>query len=346
MSGSVPSFIKPSEKYEDLFPEDELMMLETPIAATPVSRFPASMSVKTELSAAEKRRLSQVAGGSKSTPETRSSKKAKVSQQGTPAGDVEQFFQMSGGQIPMEIITGWARQRSSDAAKSMLFSSGESFFHQLRLSNQLALATRGDMRLRDEIKQLKLDRQAMEEEKKKLLDAGKKLKVDLSELTREKDRLAKLVASQNTEKEERTVAHATTVKELTLQVDMLQASVKKLKEALPERYNTGFSKGVNDYLKATWEVMPDLDWSLLGEDAVNQVEKFKAEATKAGATGRHIATTPPVTQKGTAEFIPTPETMVEAPALTVEVAPWNSSKKNDPVEDSPSSDAVKDAPSA
>lgn len=308
-------------------------MMETPIAATPISRVPTPAPIKVELSATEKRRLSQASGSFKTTPETRSLKRVRISQQDAPVGEVEQFYQMSGGQIPMETIAGWVKQKTSDAARSMLFSAGESFFHQLRLSNQMALATRGDMRLREEIKQLKLDMQAAESEKKKMSEAGKRLKGELSVLAKEKDKLGKLVATQEEEKKERMVVHASEIKELKLQVDSLQASVRRLKEALPERYNLGFAKGATDYMRSTWQVMPDLNWALLGEDAVKQVENFKAEAAKAIPKS-------PITLKDTIEDAQ--DTKVEAPAGAVEVTPGDAIKKVDPVEDSPSSEATKD----
>lgn len=61
-------------------------------------------------------------------------------------------------------------------------------------------------------------------------------------------------------------------------MDSLQVALKKYKEALPERYRLGFSKGARDYMRSTWKVMLDLEWSLIGDDTVAQVESFKAEA--------------------------------------------------------------------
>lgn len=135
MSGSIPSFIQPSERYEDLFKEDDLMILGTPIGATPISQDPTSASVKSDFPASDKRRFSQASGSLVITAETRSSKKAKLSAQVSPTQEVEQFYRLEGGQIPLEMVSGWSKLEAPDAAKAMLFSSGKNFFHQMRLGN-------------------------------------------------------------------------------------------------------------------------------------------------------------------------------------------------------------------
>lgn len=91
MSGSVPSFIQPSDRYEDLIQDDELLMLGAPINATPISQAAVMAPVKVESTGTDKRRLSQISGSLASTPETGSSKKVKVSQQKGQNHEVEQF---------------------------------------------------------------------------------------------------------------------------------------------------------------------------------------------------------------------------------------------------------------
>lgn len=60
------------------------------------------------------------------------------------------------------MISGWSKLKAPNAARAMLFSSGESFFHQMRLGNQLTMVAYADTRLREEIKKLKADVQASE----------------------------------------------------------------------------------------------------------------------------------------------------------------------------------------
>lgn len=146
MSGSIPSFDQPSERYEDLFQDDDLTLTGGAIAAVPISQAGASTPAKVGSTLADKRRFSQGGGSLASTPETRSSKRIKSSQPVSPSQDVAQFYRLSDGQIPLEVITGWSKLKTTDTARAMLFSSGESFFHHMRLSSQLAAATRGDVR--------------------------------------------------------------------------------------------------------------------------------------------------------------------------------------------------------
>lgn len=60
-------------------------------------------------------------------------------------------------------------------------------------------------------------------------------------------------------------------------------------------------------MRSTWKVMPNLNWALLGEDAMNQVESFKAEAAKTKATRHMDVTSSPIIQKDVDEHTSTPE---------------------------------------
>lgn len=121
MSGSLPSFVQLSEKYEDLFrDDDDLMLVDPVIDATPI--FQAVVPpVRIDSFNSDKRRLSRGGGSLGSTPETRSSKKPRTAQPPAVPQDILQFYQMVGGQIPIDVVYGWSNL------------DGESFFHRLRL---------------------------------------------------------------------------------------------------------------------------------------------------------------------------------------------------------------------
>lgn len=196
------------------------------------------------------------------------------------------------------------------------------------------------------MRKLSTDLQAGEEERKKIGEFNKKLKGDVSVLIKEKEKLMKSVSSRDKEKEGLVTAHATKVEELQLQIEALQNTVKKFKKALPERYKMGFSKGVHDYMKSTWKVLPDLDWALLGADAVTQVEAFKAEAAA------EVSKSPNSSSKKVLRSSSTPDkSHVQAatsdvkdgvPADAVEDTPGNDAENAGSVDKSPSPEAVKD----
>lgn len=125
MSGAVPSFVQPSEKYEDLFPDDELALQEAPIEATPISQTRVPPLGKSGSALVDKKRLVQASGSPVSTPETRSFKRAMLPHPSNLSQEVQQFFRLTDGQIPLEVISGWSKLKSSDAARAMLYSSGK-----------------------------------------------------------------------------------------------------------------------------------------------------------------------------------------------------------------------------
>lgn len=236
MSGSLPSFVKLSEKYEDLFrDDDDLMLVDPVIDATPI--FQAVVPpVRTDSFNSDKRRLSCGGGSLGSTSETRSSKKPRTAQPPAVPQDIQQFYQMVGGQIPIDVVYGLCKQKSSDVARSMLYLDGESFFHQLRLGGQLAAATRGDVRPREEMKKVKTDLEASDKERHGLLEANKKLKGEVASLTKEKETLSRLASSQDKEKEGLVASHAAREASLKAKLESLQGTLDKYKEALQEKY--------------------------------------------------------------------------------------------------------------
>lgn len=340
MSGSIPSFVQPSVKYEDLFKDDDIEMLVAPITATPVSQVPSPSTNKGEGVPTEKRKFTRTAGSPASTPETRSTKRVKGAPAPTVSQEVQAFYKVTGGLVPLETIVGWSRLKGSETANASLQASAQSLFYRLRLEDQLAVAASGDARLREELRKAKVDLKSSEEERKKLTESNKKLKNEVASLSKNKETLSKVIADQDAEKERLVADQAVKMKELQTQVDGLQAAKKGYRYALEDRYKMGFANGVNDYMRSTWLKMPNLDWTLLGEDAVKQVESFKVEAAKSQAAAQKAACTPVEVTKVAEEAIPDSRTETEAPINAVEEAPGNPIDKGDPAEESSIPDAA------
>lgn len=100
MSGAIPSFVQPSDKYEDLFPDNELAMLEAPIEATPIFQTRAPSSGRPGPTPADRNRLSQASRSLAFTPETHSAKWAKIPYPSNLSQEIQQFYRLTDGQIP------------------------------------------------------------------------------------------------------------------------------------------------------------------------------------------------------------------------------------------------------
>lgn len=178
-------------------------------------------------------------------------------------------------------------------------------------------------------------------------DALRKSRSDISALTKEKEKLSKLVSDQDQEKQKMEASHGAMVKELESQADSLQVALKKYKEVLPERYRMGYAKGARDYMKSTWKVMPNLEWALLGDDAVGQVETFKAEVLAESwkpQTPIHGKSSklPAVSQTAVTEHATIPGLEVTTPVDAVEDSPGKNVRKTGPIEEDPSLDVTAD----
>ena len=115
MASKVPSFVKRSSKYEDIFgskPSGKTSSPGSPVSATPISRLPAlQLDLKKTASSSRKRDL-QTSLEPSSGSGSRSSKKPKLPivpshQTSSPPSKVQQFCNMIDGQVPKQEIHEW-----------------------------------------------------------------------------------------------------------------------------------------------------------------------------------------------------------------------------------------------
>lgn len=140
-----------------------------------------------------------------------------------------------------------------------LTSIAQSLFYRLRLEDQLAQAASGDSKLKEELRRCKAGWKTSEEENKKLAEANKKLKSKVIAVSRERDTFSKTVSELDKEKGQLEIERSARVRELTQKIESYQEALTGYKGALDERYNTGYVKGIQDYMLATWERVPHVD---------------------------------------------------------------------------------------
>ncbi|KAK1385248.1 hypothetical protein POM88_022983 [Heracleum sosnowskyi] len=117
-----------------------------------------------------------------------------------------------------------------------------------------------------------------------MLDLNKKFYENETVLTQERDKLSKeretlntLVIKLDKEREQLAVDK----NRLEVKVKALQGAAVKHKAALSVRgdkeYDAGYQAGIKDYLASTHEAFPNLDWAILGQDAVDAINLIKEE---------------------------------------------------------------------
>lgn len=333
MSSGVPSFIQQTTNYEDIFGEDDDKTI--PIAATPISKMKETSVTQEKSSSSSKRKLPPPAIDSAKNSGSRAKRPRGAATQGDEGSSPQllKIFNMAGHQIPEEIIAKWDRMSLAESAKAIPLANAQSFFHYLKHGEAIVEAARGDQKLAEEVKQLKASIKTKDEERRKLVDVNKKLKASETKLIKEREKLDATVIALDTEKEELVVANNKQVHELELKLEALNMSVateRSLhKDDKKSKYLAGYNNGIKDYFKATYEKFPDLDWSLLGADAVKMVEDIRGkEATHAAGPGGDQVTLPAMEQvpKGGADG----ETQVEE------------SKTADPVDDNTTPEVTHD----
>ena len=152
MAANIPSFVKRSTKYEDVF--GEASGSQAPISAKPVSQLPTpSLEQKKASSGARKR---------DSSADARSNKKPKLalarSSPSSSSSQKTQLFQrMLSDQIPEATIREGDRLSLTEAAKDKVVANAKSFFLDLKISEQVADTARIDEGLRADLRQVKAD---------------------------------------------------------------------------------------------------------------------------------------------------------------------------------------------
>lgn len=84
---------------------------------------------------------------------------------------------MIGEQIHEEAVDEWSKMKLTEASKAMSYSATQNHHFQLKYSEQLSIAARGDLNLKEEVKQFREGLKARDDEKKKLLEMNRKLKI-------------------------------------------------------------------------------------------------------------------------------------------------------------------------
>lgn len=231
------------------------------IAATPISKIKDPVANVEISSTSSKRKLPPPASDA-STSRSAKTKRNWLNtslESENPGSHMQSFFQMAANQIPEETVAWWDGMNLAAAAKATILANAESFFHYLKHGERIVEAARGDQKLA---------------EKKKFVDANKKLKSAGTKLLKERDQLANSVAGLVAEKEELVSSHAKQVHELELKMEAMKRKAV---------YDAGYNVAINDYIRYTHLKFPDLDWSQLGEDAVKMVEDIKKKEKAAGA---------------------------------------------------------------
>ena len=135
MASNIPSFVKRSTKYEDLF--GEASGSQAPVPAKLVSQLPTpSLEQKKASSGGRKRDPSKTAEA-RSSAEGRSSKKPRVAlARSSPASSSTQntqFFQrMLSDQIPEATIREWDRLSIAEATRDKVVANAKSLFLDLK----------------------------------------------------------------------------------------------------------------------------------------------------------------------------------------------------------------------
>ncbi|KAK1392038.1 hypothetical protein POM88_011094 [Heracleum sosnowskyi] len=300
MASGVPSFVNKSASYDDLFGDEEKDTV--PIEATPISRMKSTTASQDKSTTSSKRKLPpEVATDSVKAPGSRLSKKSKPSTPGTPGEGsnslFRKFFAMAGSQISEEVIAEWDKMSFSEAAKATTWCEAQSLFHTLKRNEEMVVAACGDQKLLEEVRQLKSLLKTSEDEKKKLADASKKLKASEAKLLKERDQLNTSIINLDAEKDALKASYTKKVGDFKKKLDSLNTTIaleRSTREAAKrEKFEAGYSRGVNDYIESTYDHFPSLDWTLLGDDAVKMVDELKKKEVEAAADHEKVVQSEP-----------------------------------------------------
>lgn len=271
MAPKVPSFIKRSKNVEEIFKTETK---EVPLNATPVNQVPGTPASQTTHSGSTKKKLAQSTLDLSATPQTRSVKKNKAVKT-DPDQSPNLFKDMIDTHVPTETIAAWSKMSSIEAMHTMRFATAQSAFFALRYCDEFAVKTQYDLQLQGEIRKLKAELAASEDRAKIATAAVRKATTVETSLRNEKVQLQGQVKDLKDEK----LSMLQKTNELEFQVDALNAAAEVVKSSMlateKARYDEGYNEGINDYIRSTWEKMPNLDWSLLGEDVVGMIKDFE-----------------------------------------------------------------------
>ena len=141
----------------------------------------------------------------------------------------------------------------------------------------------------EENSQLKNSLKLADKNKRVLQEEIKKLKTSATVLAKERETLDTLAINLDKEMDDLKAFHANQYHDLEVQKNALSASLATLKlsrkEMAKSKYEAGYAMGIQDYMSSTFEAFPNLDWTVLGPDAVNSIEEIKKKKIKAASEG-------------------------------------------------------------
>lgn len=130
--------------------------------------------------------------------------------------------------MPPETLVEWDRVKLSEASPIMSSSTIRSLFFNLKFNNEIAKATHGDVKAREEVSRLRGEVKSLKDDKRKLLDAHRKLRANetfitnrCEKLLKDREKLDAVVLRLDKDKEEMNAGHGRVVEELKLKVEAL-----------------------------------------------------------------------------------------------------------------------------
>ncbi|KAK1380293.1 hypothetical protein POM88_027037 [Heracleum sosnowskyi] len=285
MSFSVPSSIKKS-----LRPSSRKGSQETE-APTPIPSKVQGASASIDKTTSSKKRDFQQTPGASHASGSLSKKRIKQITLKSPQSSVyvtskSRFLESVNDNVSDNSVFEWDKMSLVEVAPVVTSTSSQCLFFSLKYGSQIVEVVQGDARLCEEIAQLRAESKAWKDEKGKLLESNKALFNSESALIKERKMLLKdrekhdlIVRKLDKGMEDLEDTYTKKLRDLKAQVKALKASTtvphpSRLDE---DPYDTGYASGIRDYMASTYEVFPNLEWALLGQDVVDAVERIKRE---------------------------------------------------------------------
>ncbi|KAK1395881.1 hypothetical protein POM88_005744 [Heracleum sosnowskyi] len=254
--------------------------METPVP-TPSKVVGASASVDRSTSS-RKREFPHTPGASHASGSP-NQKKPKQMTLKSPQSSVSvtsknRFLESMNDNVSDSSVYEWDKMSLAEAAPVVTNASSQCLFFFLKYGGELVEATRGDARACEEVVKLKAEAQTRKEERKKLLESNRKLFASETALIKEREKLLKeqekrelVILKVDKTRDDMESSYVKKVNELKAQVKALKASPPTLQnnKSDEDSYETGYATGIRYYMTSTYEVFPNLEWALLGHDAVD-----------------------------------------------------------------------------
>ena len=179
MVSNIPSFVKRSTKYEDLF--GEASGSQAPISSKPISQLSTPSLEQKKASSGGRERDPSKAAEAGSSAEGRSSKKPRLTlARSSPASSSTQktqFFQrMLSDQIPEATIREWDRLSNAEGTRDKAVANAKSLFLDLKMGELVVDTARVNETRRADLKQARADQASAVKERDAFRKANLKFK--------------------------------------------------------------------------------------------------------------------------------------------------------------------------